>query len=492
MKSVVLISVVAAALISSGCGNKQESLSKQSSAQGPAQGAETIQGEIIISCYDSMNYRNFLEQAAQVFEEQNPGTKIKIETFSAMPDIKTAAQGNNQMTVLQNQDDPQGRADYISRVNTSLMSGAGADMYAMDILPLHKFVQNRTLENLGSYMETDPNFNKQDYRRNILKALTYHEGIWFLPLDYTFNYYAYDSNLVPADTAAQFGTNRAWNTASLLSLGENLYNGKNNLFNSTMSGMLEQVLAERIQNFADLEHKKANFLNSDFTGLLESLRGYAEKGYIPPDLTGQKDPDQIMRQAAMTEQDRYFFKTNNNFSLISQFIRSAGMRMNIRNTGSVAAITEDDEIAGVAADAEGRVPFKYNKALGINAESKNKALAWTFLKFLLSEEMQLSTVHSIDGLPVHNKARAEKAELVFSGAFMGRAGRSMSDQARQGLEQYKDAVETMSDQINCFIVRDSVIDDMILAETRYFLNGSRNPEEVARAVQNKTDLYLNE
>ena len=94
--------------------------------------SNAISGEITVSAYDSMAYRSFLEEAAKAFEALYAGTKVKVETFSAMPEVRTGGQGNMQVTRTEIQNDPQGRADYISRINTNLMSGTGADLYAID------------------------------------------------------------------------------------------------------------------------------------------------------------------------------------------------------------------------------------------------------------------------------------------------------------------------------------------------------------------------
>jgi hypothetical protein len=105
--------------------------------------------------------------------------------------------------------------------------------------------------------------------------------------------------------------------------------------------------------------------------------------------------------------------------------------------------------------------------------------------------MQLSTALSPSALPLRNSARSQKAELLFSGAFMGR-GEPLDASQRAALERYNAAVEALSDRINSFTVRDTLIDDMINAEAQYFFSGSRTAAEVARVVQNKVDLYLNE
>jgi hypothetical protein len=53
-------------------------------------------------------------------------------------------------------------------------------------------------------------------------------------------------------------------------------------------------------------------------------------------------------------------------------------------------------------------------------------------------------------------------------------------------------VERLSDQINTYVFQDTTISDMIASDVRYFFSGSQTAGEVAAALQNKADLYLNE
>ena len=498
MAVIFTMAVLAAGFLFAGC-SRGSSPSGAASTLGPDFFNAEIKGEITVSAYDSMTYRNYLEEAAELFETRFPDIKVKIETFSAMPEIRTSEQGNIRVMNVQSQNDPQGRSDYLSRVNTNMMSNTGADVYAMDILPLQKFSVNGNLENLNPYMETDPGFDKTDYRQNILDALRYHNGTWFLPLDYTFNYYAYDTTLIPAETALNFGPDKAWNSDELFKIGMPLYTGTCKLFNTMdyvqrpagMAGMFSQLLGENIKSFVNLETKTANFTDGKFSGLLESVKRYGEEGYIPRGVTGQQNAGEFMQRAASVPTDRFFFKLNSNFSLVSRFSRGSG-RIIRMEAGGAPGIEEDDEIAGIEAIAGGLIPFRYNQGYGINAQSKNKAAAWAFLKFLLAEEMSLSTGLNAMGLPLNNKAREEKAELIFSGAFMGLSGAPLNAQQRQGLENYKNAAEKLSDSINTFVIQDTSVNDMIAAEVQYFFSNSRTAEEVARVLQNKVDLYLNE
>jgi multiple sugar transport system substrate-binding protein len=450
-----------------------------------------IEGQLTVSAYDSMIYKNYLEEAVRGFEALYPGTKVNIETFSAMPEIRTGGQGDMQVRSVQMQDDPQSRQDYLNRVNTNLMSGTGADIYAMDVLPLHKFTQSGTLENLDPYMNLDPIFNKADYKQNIFEALRYKDGIWFLPIDYSFNYFAYDSTLVPAQIAAGFGPDKVFSTEQLFNLGMSMYDGTYKLFNATgtANGLFNQLLNENIRSFINLDTGHANFLDGKFTALLNSVRNNADQGYIPQGITGgQQNAEQLMRNAIAEPTDRYYFKLNANLALLGQFTRSLGLMMRMMNASNSPAIDTDDEIAGIQANADGSVPFTYSQGFGINSQSKNKAVAWAFIKYLLSKEMQLSTNLMDMGFRINNEARAERAAL----SFPSRPGQPMNDQERGILEMYKAAVEKLSDSINTFVVQDTSLNDMIRPEVQYFFAGTRSADEIARVLQNRADLYLSE
>jgi len=448
-----------------------------------------IEGEITISAYESAAYRSFLEDAARAFEAQYPGTKVNVETFSAMPEVRTGqGQGNMTMSLSIIQNDPNARSDYLSRINTNIMSGTGADIYAMDIIPLHKFTESGTLENLEPYMNLDPDFNKSDYRQNILDALRYRGGTWFLPTDYFFRYYAYDSTLVPAQIAAEFGVDKAWSMEELFSLSLPLYDGSYKLYNGIDSMLFTQLLNENIASYVNLESGRSYFADGRFASLLSSVKDYGRQGYIPSGITGQQDAGQLMQQVMRTPTDRFFYKLNSSISLTSQFTRGLGNRLMSYMGGTAAAITSDDEIAGIQANADGSVPFDYNQAYAINSQSKNKETAWAFIKFLLSKEMQLSGNPFY--YPLHNEAREEKAGLaLFSGLSSSAA---LNEQQIQALESYKAAVESLSDNINCYVIRDTNINDMVIQEVGYFFEGTRSADETARVLQNKADLYLSE
>ena len=439
-----------------------------------------IGGEITISVYDAMTYKAFLEDAARLFEVKYPGMSVKIEAFTAMPEIKTDGQG---MIMADEQDDSQDRADYISRVNTSLMSDGGADILAMDVLPFYKYADSRQLENLEAYMHTDPEFNKADYRANILNAVKYKNGTWFVPMDYSFNYYAYDSALLTGGAASGFGTGGKFTAEELIALAKPFFDGSSMIFNRLdyASGprpdMWSLMMEENYTSFVDIENKTANFDNGSFENLLESVKRYGEEGLI--------------RSAGKDATERFFFKPQNFVNLISLFTRDLGMRMTGMAEGGTMAVGDDDEIAGIEASSDGSVSFTYSQAYGINSNSKNKATAWAFIKFLLSEEMQLNMNLRPTVLPISNSAREKRMETMLT-SMMEQQGQSLNEAHLEAIAKYNEAVNQLSGQIGAYVIKDIVINDMIAAEVAYFFDGFKSAAEVANTLQNKVTLYLNE
>ena len=473
----------------------------------------SLTGEITVTAYDSMRSKAFLEEAALLFEEKYPGTKVNVETFSAMPEIRTSEQGGMRMSMVEMQDDPQGRHDYINKVNTSLMSGRGADILAMDVLPIHKYADSGQLENLAAYMQADPQFNPGDYRANIIDAARYKGGTWFMPLDYTFDYYAYDSTLINGNAASGFGADSALTAGELVALGMPLFDGSDKMFNRADytggrgGSMWDILLSESYTSFVDVENKRANFNDGSFAALLESVKEYSELGYITEGVTGQQDAGAIMQRAASGEgpTDRAFFKPKNVFSLTRQYTRDLNLMVNMAIGGGVMTIEDDDEIAGIVSNADGSVPFTFDQAYGINSGSQNKETAWAFIKFLLSEEMQLANTMPTS-LPLLNSAREKKAENTLTGlgamrgysAQGGQGGQApqMTEAQQAALAEaltgYNAAVERLSNQINAYIFKDTIVNDMISSEVQYFFEGSKSAEEVANVLQNRVNLYLNE
>ena len=455
-----------------------------------------ITGEITVSAFDAAAYGSFLEEAARAFEARYPGTRVNIEIFSPMPEVRTRQmEGGRVMAMRVMEDDTAARNDYIQAINTELMSGRGPDVLAMDILPLYRYIERGVLADLRPFMDADPEFSMADYRQNILDAVMINESLFMLPIDFNFNFLTYDSYLLPG-LSDRFPDIRV-SMEDLLEIGKEVFEDVNSRFDGhihmfNLNGgrqrpsLFQTLFDQNFSTFVDIRGRHANFADGTFAGLLNSVRDYVEAGYVRAGAQdfgqfAQRGPEMLER----LREERFFFKPKSVLTLTGHFYRNPNAPFIMR--GALMGNEDDDVIAGIMSNPGGETPFTYTQAYAINANSDNQATAWAFIRFLASYEMQTSM--SLRGLPIHNEAFEQRLEMNLL-RLMGET--ALDSEGEAVLEKYRTAVNEMAGAINTFFIQDNAITQIIDAELGYFFDGARSAEDVAAAIQNRVGLYLNE
>lgn len=463
------------------------------------------EGEITVSCYDSVTYKDFLELAAQSFEAQYPGTKINIQTVSLMGEIKSSESDGNTKKVIEAANDEQEEIDYINKINTELMSGNGPDVLAMDIVPIYKYVNNGQLEDLQPYINNDSTFNMGDYRKNIFDSLKYKGGQYVFPIDYSFNYYEFDSTLLDESAQSNFKGHKGYTISQLADIGKPSFekDSDKKMFGITNSqnqdiNMLNELMEENYLHYIDLENKKANFNDGKFAALLETAKSYETNNYIVPTTA---DSDKSMSDFETDTDARNLYKFKGSMSLLTGYLLRDGIEISIPLFGTTPSVETNDKIAGIQMGENGDVKFNYTQGYGINAASSNKALSWEFIKFLASAEMQESLQlffpSGIITLPIHNEARMKKLEdgirlSLFMPDEDALKNAELTEQQKQDYAELVENTEKFSDMINTYYFKDTTANSIIKSEVKNFFNGSKTAEETAASIQSKLEMYFNE
>ena len=504
---------------------------------------EGLQGEITVSIFDPMPSQLFLQDAAKKFEEKYPNTKINITAFAAMPEIKTGQNSDGgktvQVQISDNQTEAQ-KPDYINKINTQLMSGQGPDLFGIDVLPYYRYATGGQLEDLSAYMSSDASFNMADYRQNILDAMKIGGKQYILPLDYNFDLMGYDPSLFTQGELDAIKTKDKMTIEEMTDLAKGSFNSNNG--DTRMFGfsggagkgfsMFGELLNEHYTDFLSIPDKKASFNDGKFAGLLATVKDYEDKGYISAGniqqgaASGANTPN---ISTLMGNQDAsIYYKPVNNAVLMNYLSKyySSNKTSGIKNSLAINGVImkDTDEIMGVIPDNKGNVNFTASQAYAMNANSANKQLAWAFLKFLLSEDMQTSPAMSFNGVPMNINAAKDKAKLQAAGAdvgigmsipgaqkqdLQGKDGSSQQQAVDQAAQQsaadvtltaeqqqvydaYTGMIEKYTPMINSFAIADDAIASIINTEAMNFFNGTASADEVSNKIQNKVDLYINE
>ena len=440
MKRILVFLLVAALVVSAAaCGQRdgQPGISTGSETLESVDFGDELSGEITVSSYETMQIKDFLESAAQTFEEKHPGTKINVETFAAMPEMRSGGSGGVSFMMARMDDDEQARSDYINKVNTEIMGGGGADVLVMDILPYYRYADNSQLVDLAAYMDADPGFVSDDYRMNVIEATKYKGKQYIMPLDYTFSYYAYDSSLFDETERQILEEGAPYTYERLFEMGAEAFERVNansaepvrmfgaSAFSTRQSNLFNEMFKQDYGKYIDIENRKVNFSDGSFENLLETVMNYDTKGYLRPTTEVGGSIERDMTTIERMRDERFFFKANGHSALLTMALQSLGsMLMTMAYGGIAGGNTDDDVVLGSMSGSDGNVNFSYQQAYGINSNSGNKLLAWAFIKHLLSHEVQSSVQLSRMSLPVNNAAMIDSAKLMLSGQLFSQNGRS--------------------------------------------------------------------
>jgi len=466
-----------------------------------------IEGEITVACYDTVFYKDFLENAAKSFEQKYPGTTIRVDSYSKMPDVKSNEGDSEKQIAIEVEEDVQGQSDYINKINTELMSGSGADLFAMDILPFYKYAENGQLEDLQKYIDSDPEFNMDNYRENIIESLKYNGGQYIFPLDYSFNYYEYDKSLFDEDAIDKLQASESFSNEQLVEIAKGLSEsdpanphemfGMKGFMNISLgTSMFNELFLENYSNFIDIQNRKANFTDGTFAQVLDTVKDWEDKGYLLPSDREELTLDDF--SAATDEQ--YFYKLKGNIELLLGYLREEGWELSLPTAGVTPSTDTNDVFAAMPTGANGGARFSYSQAYGMNANSNNKKLAWEFIKFMASTEIQ-ETLQlypaSLTGLPINNEARLSKAKDGIIGELFMQSGESSANKEltadqQKAYDEYVDSIEKCSDMLNTYPIIDTTINSVINSEVKQFFDGQKSSADTAKAIQSKVDMYLNE
>jgi len=236
-------------------------------------GEEEVAGEITVSGY--IDNLELLNNAVMYLHRKYPDVKVNIDVYS--------------ISHPTNADDSQERTDYLTRLNTELMSGGGADIIQADIFPFLKYADRGYFEDMRTFMDLDTGFNKEDLRMNFLDAVTYKGGIYIFPLSGNFDFFAYDASLFNNEETGVLSAKEAFAFSELTDIAKDAFERNNRAYNMFgLTGVSYQdrfsiiplLLTENYASFVDIPNKQAHFTDGRFESFLSSITEYCDKGYI--------------------------------------------------------------------------------------------------------------------------------------------------------------------------------------------------------------------
>ncbi|MBW7455645.1 ABC transporter substrate-binding protein [Paenibacillus sepulcri] len=400
-----------------------------------------------------------LQSAKKKYEAAHPNVEIELQTAQAeFTDLDTQ---------LANID------KFVTTTNTAMLAGKGPDLMELDMLPAGQYASRNLLADFNDLMKQDATFRKEDYFANILDNTQIGGGLYGLPLSFFLDGMVGDKDAIAKAGVQVDDSNWTWNdfvetAKQLAEKGE-----YPNALGSSPTYLLTEMASDNYALFVDEANRKAKFDSASFTSLMEQVKKMFDDGVVFDALAGGK----------RTKVHTYFQET--------QIQSPMEYLMTLSGYDGEGELYTKPHAQELGAGGY----FTPNRTIGINAASPVKQQAWDFVKFILSEQgeaepdlslgntgfaisriafdKQIKELRAKGEVPAYKNGPAETDAFKFDPALL------------DGLEgSVTEAVHSVG--------RNSKITDIITEESEAFFKGQKSAADVAKLIQSKADLFLNE
>lgn len=451
MKKILLL-LMCISIIFSGCTQNLKDVNGDTNEVPPNEKADkVIEGEITVSLLDEME---FVDIAAEMFMEKYPNTNIIVETFRHSEYIET--ENGSIMSVAPSEEFS--TENYLQQLNTKIMSGKAADVISTDPLPMIKYGEMGVFEDLTPYIE-EKGMDDENYFMNIINLGKSEKGQFEIPLRVFFDVVSFDRELVEDSGIKPDENLETISFLDVLDIGISLVDNTNRDNTYLSIGRVPEVayrlIKEDLEKFINLDKKEVNFDSKEFVDILKYGTKLDQEGYFD---TGTIDFYNMEYHFAY---DIDFPNQAAAFTLYSDSIRYQSMPM---------------------CDKNGKTMGRMSSTFGINSQSLNKDLAWEFIHFLMSEEVQSMPSFHMTGI---NKN-------AFDAISERYAKMMISDEYNFEISDYKKLLRGWYEQVEVNEFKDYNLSGIIYEEIDKYFKDIATAEETGKNIQRRVDKYFNE
>ncbi len=451
MKRILLL-LMCILITFSGCAQKLEDNKSDTDEVLPTGKVDKpIEGEITISLLDEIEFVNI---AAEMFMEKYPNTNIIVETFRETEYIET--ENGSVMSVAPSEEFS--TENYLKQLNTKIMSGKAADVISTDPLPMIKYSEMGVFEDLTPYIR-EKGMDDENYFMNIINLGKGKKGQFEIPLRVFFDVVSFDKELVEDSGIKPDENLKAMSFSDALDIGIRLVDNTNRdntyLSIGRAPEVAYQLVRESIHDFIDFDKKEANFDSKEFTDILEYAKKLDDEGYF------DKGTIDFYNMEYHFAYDIDFPNQAAAFTLYNDSIRYQSMPI---------------------CNKDGRTIGRMSYTFGINSQSKNKDLAWEFIYFLMSEEVQSMPSFYMTGI---NKN-------AFDAASERYAKMMISDEYNFEISDYTKLLRGWYEQVEVNEFKDYNLSGIIYEEMDKYFKDIATAEETGKNIQRRVDKYFNE
>lgn len=383
-----------------------------------------------------------------------------------------------------------------TKLTTEIISGQVPDILATSNLPLTRYIARGLIEDLKPYIESDPELGADALVPGAMKALEVNGGIYQAASTFTIQTVVGASNIV--------GDKMGWTIDDLQAALAKMPEGASAFGNMTRENILYYICMMNQNDYVDWITGKCDFNNESFIKLLEFVKSFPAEINYDDDTEYVSEYKQIMDGKVMLS-----------YTSVADFDE-----FQVYKTVYGGDITF---VGFPTAEGSGSVA-NFSDGLAMSSTCKNKDAAWSFIRFLFTEDYQfgdsegasggisigstsaVSMRYSGWGFPTNQKAFDRVVKQAME-KQMGKDENGNEIEISHGSWWVDDGIEVqmyaatqedvdmimdLINNVDSAVSFDQDIYDIISEEVQPFFEGQKTAQDVAGIIQSRVTIYVNE
>ena len=366
----------------------------------------------------------------------------------------------------------------IKKFNAEIMSGKASDLICLEGLPYKNYIDKNTFVDISEIIRNDSTFDISQFYTNIIEACKYKGTLYAMPVSFSFDAVMVDKALTDGQ-GIRLEDSWTWEVfaeAALKLVRDNNGDGKTDIYGVAKTDPLklfDYIFSSRIKQFIDIENKQCHFDSEEFVKMLEMTKALSNKETMHTKLDFNTLFDGESSRGTIgfnpvDDMSAFYYTT---------------LKYMMGDKAEVLAMPLGSEKGLRTFDAT---------MYAINNNSKLKEEAWAFIKFLISDDA-LDSYNTINKNASENMMKemmkVEYSCTSFITADSGEMKAIISESlTNKQFEQMKSIISSLG-QLNEYNLQ---LKSIMEGELKAYLSNQRSAKDVAKLIQNRVNIYLNE
>lgn len=361
------------------------------------------------------------------------------------------------------------------KLSTEIISGSIPDMLSVNNLPYKQYIGKGLLEDLYPYIDADTDLGGRDaLMTDVLSAMETDGGLYQITSSFSVSTAVGSSSVV--------GPDMGWTVDEVGALMETLPEDTRIFQYMTSSNMLYYLCAMDMDKYVDWVSGKCDFDSPAFIKLLE----FASK--FPKDF--DYESMEYVSEVTLIQEGKLLLSMMN----ISDF----------REIQMYEAMFGDDiTFKGFPCESGNGSAFTLSDGLAMTTACKDKAGAWEFMRYLLTEEFQ-NTKRGWQ-LPTNKAAFDSVLEEAMKKEYITDENGQQVEASKGGwgmdglmvdiyatTQEQADRIIELIEKTDKLLSFDQSIMNIISEEAQIYFEGQKSAAETAAVIQSRVEIYVNE